>query len=159
MNSIIGAIYARQLLDKKDSLSLEGLNFANKNLLPQPARLQNGRKGSLWLPYRVYQNDGISIKKLVEKPDEVANIDQCSSCTQNRLWGYYTTLCRARNFQLRGRSYPVSSGVYSSQSRLCVDRNWRVRIFQKSGNGHFVNDAADFTGMNMCYLYQGRDVK
>ena len=31
--------------------------------------------------------------------------------------------------------------------------------FFKSQGAVIVNDAADFTGMNGCYLYQGRDVK
>ena len=34
-----------------------------------------------------------------------------------------------------------------------------VYEFFKSQGTMIVNDAADFTGMNGCYLYQGRDVK
>lgn len=34
-----------------------------------------------------------------------------------------------------------------------------VYDFFKSQGTIIVNDTADFTGMNGCYLYQGRDVK
>ena len=40
-----------------------------------------------------------------------------------------------------------------------VQADLDVYEFFKSQGTIIVNDAADFTGMNGCYLYQGRDVK
>ena len=40
-----------------------------------------------------------------------------------------------------------------------VQADLDVYEFFKSQGAVLVNDAADFTGMNGCYLYQGRDVK
>ena len=45
------------------------------------------------------------------------------------------------------------------QVKSYVQADLDVYEFFKSQGTIIVNDAADFTGMNGCYLYQGRDVK
>ncbi|WP_270481823.1 recombinase family protein, partial [Hungatella effluvii] len=104
------------------------------------SRSQRGFKMGGKAPYGFHTEpikmDGINTKKLVVNPDEAANI---------RLM-----------FEMYAQ--PTTSYGDITRNPVYVQADLDVYEFFKSQGTVIVNDAADFTGMNGCYLYQGRDV-
>ena len=127
------------------------------------ARSQRGFRAGGQIPYGFNTEpvvmDGVNTKKLVADAGTIGNI--------KLLYGLYAQPeisfgDVARHFQELGIYFNKGSIQRSHISKLLrnpvyVQADMDVYEFFKSHGAVIVNDAADFTGLNACYLYQGRE--
>ena len=105
--------------------------------------------------------DGINTKKLVGNPEELANVRLMFEMYADPAVSYGDI---ARYFVEHGISVYGDELSRPALARILrnpvyVQADLDVYDFFKSQGTVIVNDASDFTGMNGCYLYQGRGVK
>ena len=130
-------------------------------LFPQPARFQDGWESPLWLPYRADQDGRYRHKKLVVNPDEAANIRLMFEmyAQPTTSYGDITRYFAEQGILFNGKELIRPTLAQMLRNPVYVQADLDVYEFFKSQGTVIVNDTADFTGMNGCYLYQGRDVK
>ena len=105
--------------------------------------------------------DGINTKKLVVSPDEAANIRLMFEmyAQPTTSYGDITRYFAEQGILFHGKELIRPTLAQMLRNPVYVQADLDVYEFFKSQGTVIVNDAADFTGMNGCYLYQGRDVK
>ena len=129
------------------------------------SRSQRGFKMGGKAPYGFHTEpikmDGINTKKLVVNPDEAANIRLMFEmyAQPTTSYGDITRYFAERGILFHGKELIRPTLAQMLRNPVYVQADLDVYEFFKSQGAVIVNDAADFTGMNGCYLYQGRDVK
>ena len=105
--------------------------------------------------------DGINTKKLVINPEEAANIRLMFEMYTDpeTSYGDITRYFAEHGILFYGKELIRPTLAQMLRNPVYVQADLDVYEFFKSQGTMIVNDAADFTGMNGCYLYQGRDVK
>ena len=105
--------------------------------------------------------DGINTKKLVVNPDEAANIRLMFEmyAQPTTSYGDITRYFAEQGILFNGKELIRPTLAQMLRNPVYVQADLDVYECFKSQGTVIVNDAADFTGMNGCYLYQGRDVK
>lgn len=204
MNNRIDAIYARQSVDKKDSISIESQiefckyelkggnckeytdkGYSSKNTdRPKFQELVRDIKRGLIAKVVVYKLDRISRSILdfanmmelfqqynvefvssTEKFDTStpmgrAMLNICIVFAQSTTsYGDITRHFAEQGIMFNGKELIRPTPAQMLRNPVYVQADLDVYEFFKSQGTVIVNDAADFTGMNGCYLYQGRDVK
>ena len=129
------------------------------------SRSQRGFKMGGKAPYGFHTEpikmDGINTKKLVVNPDEAANIRLMFEmyAQPTTSYGDITRYFAEQGILFNGKELIRPTLAQMLRNPVYVQADLDVYEFFKSQGTVIVNDAADFTGMNGCYLYQGRDVK
>ena len=129
------------------------------------SRSQRGFKMGGKAPYGFHTEpikmDGINTKKLVVNPDEAANIRLMFEmyAQPTTSYGDITRYFAEQGILFHGKELIRPTLAQMLRNPVYVQADLDVYEFFKSQGTIIVNDAADFTGMNGCYLYQGRDVK
>ena len=129
------------------------------------SRSQRGFKMGGKAPYGFHTEpikmDGINTKKLVVNPDEAANIRLMFEmyAQPTTSYGDITRYFAEQGILFHGKELIRPTLAQMLRNPVYVQADLDVYEFFKSQGTVIVNDAADFTGMNGCYLYQGRDVK
>ena len=105
--------------------------------------------------------DGINTKKLVVNPGEAANIRLIFEmyAQPTTFYGDITRYFAEQGILFYGKELIRPTLAQMLRNPVYVQADLDVYEFFKSQGTVIVNDAADFTGTNGCYLYQGRDVK
>ena len=105
--------------------------------------------------------EGINTKKLVVNPEEAANIRLMFEMYADPATSYgdITRYFAEQGILFYGKELIRPTLAQMLRNPVYVQADLDVYEFFKSQGTVLVNDAADFTGMNGCYLYQGRDVK
>ena len=103
----------------------------------------------------------INTKKLVVNPDEAANIRLMFEmyAQPTTSYGDITWYFAEQGILFNGKELIRPTLAQMLRNPVYVQADLDVYEFFKSQGTVIVNDTADFTGMNGCYLYQGRDVK
>jgi hypothetical protein len=127
------------------------------------ARSQRGYRVGGCVPYGFRTEpivmDGINTKRLAEIPDDIENVrllfemyakPEVSLGDVARKFAELGVQLNDGECQRTTLSKMLRNPVY-------VQADMDVYEFFKSQGAVIVNDAADFSGMNACYLYQGRD--
>lgn len=204
MNNRIDAIYARQSVDKKDSISIESQiefckyelkggnckeytdkGYSGKNTdRPKFQELVRDIKRGLIAKVVVYKLDRISRSILdfanmmelfqqynVEFVSSTEKFDTSTPMGRAMLnicivfaqpttsYGDITQHFAEQGIMFNGKELIRLTLAQMLRNPVYVQADLDVYEFFKSQGTVIVNDAADFTGMNGCYLYQGRDVK
>ena len=204
MNNRIDAIYARQSVDKKDSISIESQiefckyelkggnckeytdkGYSGKNTdRPKFQELVRDIKRGLIAKVVVYKLDRISRSILdfanmmelfqqynVEFVSSTEKFDTSTPMGRAMLnicivfaqpttsYGDITRHFAEQGIMFNGKELIRLTLAQMLRNPVYVQADLDVYEFFKSQGTVIVNDAADFTGMNGCYLYQGRDVK
>ena len=129
------------------------------------SRSQRGFKMGGKAPYGFHTEpikmDGINTKRLVVKPEEAANIRLMFEmyAEPTTSYGDITRHFAEQGILFNGRELIRPTLAQMLRNPVYVQADLDVYEFFKSQGTVLVNDVADFTGMNGCYLYQGRDVK
>ena len=129
------------------------------------SRSQRGFKMGGKAPYGFHTEpikmDGINTKKLVVNPDEAANIRLMFEmyAQPTTSYGDITRYFAEQGILFNGKELIRPTLAQMLRNPVYVQADLDVYEFFKSQGTIIVNDAADFTGTNGCYLYQGRDVK
>ena len=129
------------------------------------SRSQRGFKMGGKAPYGFHTEpikmDGINTKKLVVNPEEAANIRLMFEmyAQPTTSYGDITRYFAEQGILFNGKELIRPTLAQMLRNPVYVQADLDVYEFFKSQGTIIVNDAADFTGMNGCYLYQGRDVK
>ena len=129
------------------------------------SRSQRGFKMGGKAPYGFHTEpikmDGINTKKLVVNPDEAANIRLIFEmyAQPTTSYGDITRYFAEQGILFYGKELIRPTLAQMLRNPVYVQADLDVYEFFKSQGTVIVNDAADFTGTNGCYLYQGRDVK
>ena len=129
------------------------------------SRSQRGFKMGGKAPYGFHTEpikmDGINTKKLVVNPEEAANIRLMFEmyAQPTTSYGDITRYFAEQGILFHGKELIRPTLAQMLRNPVYVQADLDVYEFFKSQGTVIVNDAADFTGMNGCYLYQGRDVK
>ncbi|MEE0224180.1 MAG: recombinase family protein, partial [Acutalibacteraceae bacterium] len=129
------------------------------------SRSQRGFKMGGKAPYGFHTEpikmDGINTKKLVVNPDEAANIQLIFEmyAQPTTSYGDITRYFAEQGILFYGKELIRPTLAQMLRNPVYVQADLDVYEFFKSQGTVIVNDAADFTGLNGCYLYQGRDVK
>ena len=129
------------------------------------SRSQRGFKMGGKAPYgfrtEPIKMDGINTKKLVVNPDEAANIRLMFEmyAQPTTSYGDITRYFAEQGILFNGKELIRPTLAQMLRNPVYVQADLDVYEFFKSQGTIIVNDAADFTGTNGCYLYQGRDVK
>ena len=129
------------------------------------SRSQRGFKMGGKAPYGFHTEpikmDGINTKKLVVNPEEAANIRLMFEMYADPATSYgdITRYFAEQGILFYGKELIRPTLAQMLRNPVYVQADLDVYEFFKSQGTVLVNDAADFTGMNGCYLYQGRDVK
>ena len=129
------------------------------------SRSQRGFKMGGKAPYGFHTEpikmDGINTKKLVVNPDEAANIRLMFEmyAQPTTSYGDITRYFAEQGILFHGKELIRPTLAQMLRNPVYVQADLDVYEFFKSQGTIIVNDAADFTGTNGCYLYQGRDVK
>ena len=120
-----------------------------------------GGKASYGFHTEPIKMDGINTKKLVVNPDEAANIRLMFEmyAQPTTSYGDITRYFAGQGILFNGKELIRPTLAQMLRNPVYVQADLDVYEFFKSQGTVIVNDAADFTGMNGCYLYQGRDVK
>lgn len=105
--------------------------------------------------------DGINTKKLVMNPDEAEHIRLIFEmyADPKTSYGDITRYFAEQGILFYGKELIRPTLAQMLRNPVYVQADLDVYEFFKSQGTIIVNDAADFTGTNGCYLYQGRDVK
>ena len=105
--------------------------------------------------------DGTNTKKLVVNPDEAANIRLIFEMYAQPITSYgdITRYFAEQGILFYGKELIRPTLAQMLRNPVYAQADLDVYEFFKSQGTVIVNDAADFTGTNGCYLYQGRDVK
>jgi len=105
--------------------------------------------------------NGINTKKLVVNPEEAANIRLIFEmyAQPTTSYGDITRYFAGQGMLFYGKELIRPTLAQMLRNPVYIQADPEVYEFFKSQGTVIVNDAADFTGMNGCYLYQGRDVK
>ena len=129
------------------------------------ARNQKGFRMGGAIPYGFHTEpivmDGVNTKQLVEDEDDILNVDLLFEMYAKPDVSLGDV---ARLFAEMGVKFNEGGCQRSTLTRMLrnpvyVQADMDVYEFFKSQGAVIVNDAADFTGMNACYLYQGRDLE
>ena len=129
------------------------------------SRSQRGFKMGGKAPYGFHTEpikmDGINTKKLVVNPEEAANIRLMFEmyAQPTTSYGDITRYFAEQGILFHGKELIRPTLAQMLRNPVYVQADLDVYEFFKSQGTVIVNDVADFTGMNGCYLYQGRDVK
>ena len=129
------------------------------------SRSQRGFKMGGKAPYGFHTEpikmDGINTKKLVVNPEEAANIRLMFEmyAQPTTSYGDITRYFAEQGILFHGKELIRPTLAQMLRNPVYVQADLDVYEFFKSQGTVIVNDAADFTGTNGCYLYQGRDVK
>jgi len=129
------------------------------------SRSQRGFKMGGKAPYGFHTEpikmDGINTKKLVVNPDEAEHIKLIFEmyAEPRTSYGDITRHFAEQGILFYGKELIRPTLAQMLRNPVYVQADLDVYEFFKSQGTVIVNDAADFTGMNGCYLYQGRDVK
>ncbi len=129
------------------------------------SRSQRGFKMGGKAPYGFHTEpikmDGINTKKLVVNPDEAANIRLIFEmyAQPTTSYGDITRYFAEQGILFNGKELIRPTLAQMLRNPVYVQADLDVYEFFKSQGTIIVNDAADFTGTNGCYLYQGRGVK
>ena len=129
------------------------------------SRSQRGFKMGGKAPYGFHTEpikmDGINTKKLVVNPEEAANIQLMFEMYAQPTTSYrdITRYFAEQWILFNGKELIRPTLAQMLRNPVYVQADLDVYEFFKSQGTVLVNDAADFTGGNGCYLYQGRDVK
>ncbi len=109
---------------------------------------------------RGFKMDGINTKKLVVNPDEAAYIRLIFEMyvDPKTSYGDITRHFAEQGILFYGKELIRPTLAQMLRNPVYVQADLEVYEFFKSQGTIIVNDAADFTGANGCYLYQGRDV-
>ena len=104
---------------------------------------------------------GIHTKKLVMNPEEAANIRLMFElyAKPKTSYGDVTRYFAGQGILFYGKELIRPTLAQMLRNPVYAQADLDVYEFFKSQGTVIVNDAADFTGANGCYLYQGRDVK
>ena len=104
---------------------------------------------------------GIHTKKLVMNPEEAANIRLMFEmyAELKTSYGDVTRYFAEQGILFYGKELIRPTLAQMLRNPVYVQADLDVYEFFKSQGTVIVNNAADFTGANGCYLYQGRDVK
>ena len=129
------------------------------------SRSQRGFKMGGKAPYGFHTEpirmDGINTKRLVVNPEEAANVRLMFEmyAEPTTSYGDITRYFAEQGISIYkdGLSRPALGRIL--RNPVYVQEDLDVYEFFKSQGTVIVNDASDFTGINGCYLYQGRDVK
>ena len=102
-----------------------------------------------------------TIQKRVVNPEEAANIRLMFEmyAQPTTSYGDITRYFAEQGILFNGKELIRPTLAQMLRNPVYVQADLDVYEFFKSQGTIIVNDAADFTGMNGCYLYQGRDVK
>ena len=103
--------------------------------------------------------DGINTKKLEVNPEEATNIRLMFEmyAQPTTSYGDITRYFAEQGILFNGKELIRPTLAQMLRNPVYVQADLDVYEFFKSQGTVIVNDAADFTGMNGCYLYQGRD--
>lgn len=129
------------------------------------SRSQRGFKMGGKAPYGFHtepiQMDGINTKKLVVNPEEAAHIRLIFEmyAEPKTSYGDVVRHLAEQGVLFYGKELIRPTLAQMLRNPVYVQADLEVYEFFKSQGTVLVNDAADFTGLNGCYLYQGRDVK
>lgn len=128
-------------------------------------RSQRGFKMGGKPPYGFHSEptkmDGINTKKLVANPEEAEHIRFIFEmyADPKTSYGDITRHFAQQGILFYGKELIRPTLAQMLRNPVYVQADLDVYEFFKSQGTVLVNDAADFTGTNGCYLYQGRDVK
>lgn len=105
--------------------------------------------------------DGINTKKLIVNPEEAAHVRLMFEmyAEPTTSYGDITRYFARQGILFNGKELIRPTLAQILRNPVYVQADLDVYEFFKNQGTVIVNDAADFTGMNGCYLYQGRDVK
>ena len=105
--------------------------------------------------------DGINTKKLVANPEEAEQVKLMFEmyAQPTTSYGDITRYFAEQGILFYGKELIRPTLAQMLRNPVYVQADLDVYEFFKSQGTVIVNDAADFTGTNGCYLYQGRDVK
>lgn len=105
--------------------------------------------------------DGINTKKLVANPEEAEHIRLIFEmyADPKTSYGDITRHFATQGILFYGKELIRPTLAQMLRNPVYVQADLDVYEFFKSQGTVLVNDAADFTGTNGCYLYQGRDIK
>ncbi len=101
--------------------------------------------------------DGINTKKLVASPEEAEQVKLMFEMYAEPGTSYGDIVRHFAEHGIKDFSRPALASPLCNPIYVRADLD--IYEFFKSQGTVIINDAADFTGMNGCYLYQGRDVK
>lgn len=129
------------------------------------SRCQRGFKMGSKAPYSYHTQpiklDGINIKKLVVNPEKAAYVGLIFEMYAQPTTSYGDI---TRHFAKQGILFNRKELIRPTLAQMLrnpvyVQADLEVYEFFKSQGTVIVNDAADFSGMNGWYLYQGHDVQ
>ncbi len=129
------------------------------------SRSQRGFKMGGKPPYGFHTEpvimEGIHTKKLVMNPEEAAHIRLMFEmyAEPKTSYGDVTRYFAGQGILFYGKELIRPTLAQMLRNPVYARADLDVYEFFKSQGTVIVNDAADFTGANGCYLYQGRDVK
>jgi hypothetical protein len=104
--------------------------------------------------------DGVKTKMMAAEPEAASHIKLMFEmyADPNTSFGDITRHFAEQGILIDGRELQRLAVSYILRNPVYAQANLDVYEFYKSQGANVVNDAADFTGTNGCYLYQGRDV-
>ena len=128
------------------------------------SRCQKGLKMGGTIPYGFQAKptviDGINTKMMVEEPQTAAHVRlmfEMYADPQTSL-GDIIRYFMERDITFNGKEMHRVSLASILRNPAYAQADLALYEFYKSQGAAIVNEAADFTGENGCYLYQGRDV-
>ena len=100
-------------------------------------------------------------KKLVVNPEDAANIRLMFEmyAQPTTSYGDITRYFAEQGILFHGKELIRPTLAQMLRNPVYVQADLDVYEFFKSQGAVLVNDVADFTGMNGCYLYQGRELR
>jgi hypothetical protein len=106
-----------------------------------------------------FEIDGIKTKRFIEEPSEADNVRLLFEMYSRPEVSLGDVARRLTELGIKIRDGDLQRTTLSKMLRnpVYVQADMDVYDFFKSQGADIINDAADFTGMNACYLYKGRD--
>jgi hypothetical protein len=103
--------------------------------------------------------DGVKTKRFVPEPDKIENVRLLFEMYARPEVSLGDVARRFTELGIQMRKSDLQRVTLSKMLRnpVYVQADMDVYDFFKSQGADIINDAADFTGMNACYLYKGRD--
>ncbi len=105
--------------------------------------------------------DGINTKKLTVNPEEASNIQLMYEmyAQPKTSYGDIVRYFAEQGILFFGKELMRATVALMLRNPVYVQADLEVYEFFKSQGADIVNEPADFTAANGCYLYQGRDAK
>lgn len=104
---------------------------------------------------------GVRTKKLISHPEEADIVKLLFEmyAQPDVSYGDLTRYLREWDINLNGKEWTRSTLGYLLRNPVYTQADIEIYEYFKNHGADIVNDMTDFTGLNGCYLIQGRDVK